>query len=380
MQLAGYALANIAGLTLVLCALCFYADVAPAMDGDDALSQDYIVVSRSVSMLSTLGIGNGASGITVHDIEQLRSQPWVEDVGEFTSADFGVTASVNFGGRDMWTYLFLESVPDRFFDVKPEGWSFDPTSAHAYVPIIISRDYLALYNFGFASSRGLPQLSEDLITQIPLDLYVNGHGKSANFKARIVGFSNRLNTIAVPQEFMQWANSEFGTSAALPSRLVVKVGDPGNPHIKEYLDANGYEVAGEGLRDGKVHFMLAMLAGVVGVVGIVICLLSVFIIMLNITLLMQKNKEKNRELLLLGYSPANVEWCYCRLVLAINAFVLIASITLMLIFSHLWQSKLAQAGIPPGSCVPAISIGAAIMCAITVFNWLSIRRAVRKCI
>ena len=31
------------------------------------------------------------------------------------------------------------------------------------VPVIISKDYLALYNFGFAGSAGLPQMSEGVM-------------------------------------------------------------------------------------------------------------------------------------------------------------------------------------------------------------------------
>lgn len=268
-QVAGYALADIIGLTLVLCAINFYNDVAPAVRGD-GLGKDYMVISRSVSMLSTLGIGGDGAGISQHDVNSLRRQPWVEEVGEFTSAEFGVSASVSLGGRSMWTHLFLESVPDAFLDVVPDGWGFDVSDPESEVPVILSREYLALYNFGFAASRGLPQLSESLITQIPLDLYVNGNVRSAHFKARIAGFSDRLNTIAVPETFMHWANSEFGSQPGLTSRLVVKLSDPGNPHISQYLEANGYEVAGEGLRDNKVYFMLTLLSTVAGVVGIVI--------------------------------------------------------------------------------------------------------------
>lgn len=376
---AGYALANIVGLTLVLCAVEFYQDLAPIVSGRDSLGSDYIVISRPVSMLSVLGVNGDGKGISPYDIDELMSQPWVEDVGEFTSADFGISASVNFGGHDMWTYLFLESVPDRFLDAIPDRWEFDPSDPQAEVPVVISREYLALYNFGFASSRGLPQLSEGMITQVPLRLYVSGNGISANFKARIVGFSDRLNTIAVPEAFMQWANATFGSGGSTPSRLIVKMSDPGNSHISEFLEAKGYEVANEGLHSGKVHYMLTLLTAVVAVVGIVICMLALFIIMLNISLLMQKNKEKNHGLLLLGYSPASIEACYAKAVVIINASVLAASVAVMLVLSHIWRDRLAQIGVYASSSIAAMGVGFAVMCAVTAVNYLSIRRAVRRC-
>lgn len=101
--------------------------------------------------------------------------------------------------------------------------------------------------------------------------------------------------------------------------------------------------------------------------------------MLNITLLMQKNKDKNYGLLMLGYAPASVEGCYMRFVLVINASVLATSILLMMVLSGIWQSVLAQAGIDGGSSLTAIVVGIIIMSATTLVNYLSIRRSVRRC-
>ena len=50
---------------------------------------------------------------------------------------------------------------------------------------------------------------------VPLKLSLSGNGRQEWVDARIVGFSSRLNTIAVPEEFMQWANSEFSETPAV---------------------------------------------------------------------------------------------------------------------------------------------------------------------
>ena len=62
---------------------------------------------------------------------------------------------------------------------------------------------------------------------VNLDIRISGDGRREVFKGNIVGFSNRLNTILVPETFMRWANESFapGTKSE-PSRLIVEVNNP----------------------------------------------------------------------------------------------------------------------------------------------------------
>ena len=101
------------------------------------------------------------------------------------------------------------------------------------VPIILSRDYLVLYNFGFASTRGLPTLREGEIGMIPLVVSLYGaDGHVTRMRGHIAGFSSRINTIAVPEAFMQWANGKFAPASrsndVQPSRLVLEINTPGD--------------------------------------------------------------------------------------------------------------------------------------------------------
>ena len=81
---------------------------------------------------------------------------------------------------------------------------------------------------------------------VPLRVSVSGNGRQQWFPARIVGFSSRLNTIAVPEQFMEWANARFGEEpVADPSRLIVELSRPGDPAIKEYMAAHDYEMSGD---------------------------------------------------------------------------------------------------------------------------------------
>lgn len=376
-QIVGYALANLVGLSIVLTAIQFYNDINQVWEEEDSFfSKDYLIISKRVSGVNTL-FGNTA--FSERDIEDIKSQPWTRKVGKFTAAAFDVRASINLGGHGVSSALFLESIPDDFFDIKPDDWGFTPGQRE--VPIILSKDYLALYNFGFATTRGLPQLSESTIGKVPLKLYLSRASDNATevYAARIVGFSSRMNTIAVPQDFLEWANDRYAIDKnKMPSRLIIEVNSPGNPDITSYLEQNNYEVAGDKVDNGKASYFLSIITAVVVSVGIIICILAFFILMLSIYLLLQKNKEKLHDLMLLGYSPSQVARYYYQLVGLVNVGVLAFAIIILLVATMLWRAPLDELGVEGASLLPSIIIGVVIVGIITIGNFVAITRNVKN--
>lgn len=379
-QILGYAIANFAGLAILLTALQFYRDTTTAENtaDDSFISGDYLIVSRHVSDLNTLK--GRTAGFSREDIEELEQQPWVDRIGEFVPSRFHVNGAIDFAGRGMSTHLFFESIPDEFFDVKPDGWGFNPADSTAIVPIVISRDYLALYNFGFAASRGMPQLSEQLVGSVPIELSLSGNGRRERRTGEIVGFSSRLNTIAVPESFMQWANAEFGDEedSGEVSRLIIRTNDPGNPAIEKYFNENGIEVSGEKLNQGRAAYFLSIVSAVVIAIGLVICALAFFILMLSISLLLQKNKDKIHDLLMLGYTPRQVGAYYYRMVALLNGSILLAAIIVVVIASALWKGIFAALGLTTTGCALTILAGIALMAIVTCVNIIAIRRNVNR--
>ncbi len=378
-QLAGYAVANLVGLCIVISAIQIYRDVSSVWDSEDSfISRDYLIVSRQVSGIGSLFSGGSQSSFSQADIDDIESQPWVRRTGKFTASNFGVGASVDIGGRGMNTAMFLESIPDEFFDVKPREWNYVPGESKA-VPIIISKEYLSLYNFGFAASRGLPQISESMIGMIPLKLSISGNGQQVWLPAHIVGFSSRLNTIAVPESFMEWANGRFSDRPQPdPSRIIIETSVPGDPAIEEYLREHNLEVAGDKADNGRAAYFLALVTGIVVAVGAVISLLAFFILLLSIYLLLQKNREKLQRLMTLGYRPADVARYYYIIVGCINGAVLAGAVTAMLVAKHFWSGPLESIGVESDSPWIAIITGTVIMGLITAGNILAIARNVKK--
>ena len=121
-----------------------------------------------------------------------------------------------------------------------------------------------------------------------------------------------------------------------------------------------------------------VVTAIVVAVGAVIACLAVFILMLSIFLLLQKNKDTLRDLMLLGYSPAQVARRYYVLVALINGAVLVAAIGLLVWASAQWQGALSETGMQATSLWPSILVATAVMAVITVVNGLTIRRMMRR--
>ena len=374
-QLAGFALANLVGLSIVLMAVQFYQDVRPVFDDEDSfIRKDYMVISRAITGAGAMMGGN--CEFSEEDISDIESQPWCRKVGRFVSSEFPIYATVGVGGgRGMGTELFFESIPTEFIDLNGAQWKFDPS--HPEVPVIISREYLALYNFGFASAQGLPRVSEGQVGMVPIDFIFNGNGLNEKLQGRIVGFSNRLNTVVVPEEFMAWANNRYGKgSTRQPQRLIIEVNSPGDVKIERYMKDHRYEVAGDKGNANKTSFFLTLVVSLVITVGVVISLLSFFVLMLSIYLLLQKNIRRLRDLLLLGYSPEQVSRPYVLMVVAINVVVLLAAIVVMLLARAYYMPMLRAMDIQGSGVWLSLLVGLVIMGAITLGNVLAIRRKI----
>lgn len=375
-QLLGFFFANLCGMAIVLLGVQFYRDIAPVLTrGDSFMKKDYMVISKRVSTLGTL-VGK-STAFSDGDIADLKDQPFTQKVGVFTSARFKVSAGMGMQGVNLSTALFFESVPDEFVDADLKDWSFHPGQED--IPIIIPRNYLNLYNFGFAQSRNLPQLSEGVMGMVPLDIRMEGQGNRTHMKGRIVGFSSRLNTILVPQSFMDWANRTYGEREQVrPSRLIVEVDHSSDDRIARYFKERGYETEGDKLDNGKVAWFLKALVSIVLFIGILISVLSFYVLMLSVYLLLQKNTVKLENLLLIGYSPARVALPYQLLVLGLNALVLILGLlSVMSVRSYYgeWISRMFP-GAELGSMAPSVWVGSLLFAFVSVLNLWIIRKKI----
>ena len=378
-QLAGFFFANLCGMVIVLLGIQFYQDVAPVFtEGDSFMKKDYLIVSKKVSTLGSF-VGK-SSTFSNSDIEEILDQPFTKEVGAFTPSQFKVSAGVGMEqiGLNMSTAMFFESVPDKYVDVNLDEWHFEP--GQEVVPIIIPRNYLNLYNFGFAQSRNLPQLSEGVMNLINLEVRISGGGRQNSYRGKIAGFSNRLNTILVPESFMVWANANYSDGSAYkePSRLIVEVGNPTDDRIARFFKEHGYETEDDKLDAGKTTWFLKVVVGIVLAVGLIISILSFYILMLSIYLLLQKNSTKLENLLLIGYGPNRVALPYQILTIGLNACVLVLAIGVVLYVRTLYMNVVVQMfpSLGEGNVWLMMLIGILLFLGVSFFNVIAVKKKV----
>ncbi|MBQ9640320.1 MAG: ABC transporter permease [Bacteroidaceae bacterium] len=376
-QFAGFFLANLVGMAIIMLGIQFYTDTQSIYDGEDTfMKADYLIVNRKVGAMTTLtGKSNAFSPA---DITDLKAQPFVQQVGIFTPCAFDVRASFDIEGfANITTDMFFESVPDAFVDVSSDTWNYHEGDTE--IPIILPKNYLDLYNFGYAQSRGMPKLSEGIIGAIKLNIRISGNQKQALCSGRIAGFSSRLNTILVPESFMQWANREYAPSQTpAPTRLILQVNNPTDDRIATYLQQHNYETDQDKLKASKTTYILRIVTAIVMTVGLIIAMLAFYILMLSVYLLVQKNSTKLENLLLIGYSPAKVSLPYQMLTVLLNALVLLIAVAVLLLARNVYldtfQNLFPQMQVP--SLWPSLLIGGVLFLFVSVLNIIAVKNKV----
>ena len=379
-QFAGFLLANFSGMLVVLFGYQFYNDVLPVFTRQDTfLKSDYLVVSKRIGVSTT--ISGSDNTFTEQETEELSRQEFSKKVGRFTSAEYKVYASMGIQGQNILnSEIFLESVPDSFVDVPKSEWIFDKDTRE--VPVLLPQSYINVYNFGFAESHSLPKISTGVIGAVDLTFFIHSQdGRDVKYKGRVIGFSNRLNTVLVPQSFIEWSNNNFAPGeTSRPNRLLLDVSNPADDALTKFLDRHGYDVDTDKLDAGKTTFFLRMIVFIVMAVGVVITVLAFYILMLSIYLLVQKNSEKLETLLLIGYSPSGVALPYQCLTALLNLIAFLSAMALLVVLRGRYLQALYQLfpDLSEPSVSPSFILGLAILALVAILNFIVIRRKIAR--
>ncbi len=315
------------GLTLLLTAVLIWWNFNELLHGrasNDSLSSTFLTVSRKVTNENM-----GHPDLTVFssdDIAALRKAPEVEDVGLVRPVREKAYMSMEIAaGSSMSTIMVLEAVPDRFMDRKPEGWEWQPGNTN--VPIILSSSFLSLYNYAFAPSQGLPQLSEETIKALPFKLSIGSEGQEANYVAHVTGFSDRITSVLVPESFVRYSNGMQNVETGA-SRLIVKVKDPSSTAFAGYLESRGYVTNNEMLRWSKIRAIVQVVAAITGALAVLLLGVSLLVFVLFIELTIARARHSVQLLQQIGYGPSSLKRFLFRNFLPLLAGAVVAALVL----------------------------------------------------
>jgi hypothetical protein len=266
---------------------------------DDLLSSNSVIIQKKVTKFTTIGLNS--TEFSLDDIETLNQKEFIEDVAPFQSANYGVGISEypNDGLPPFYADMFFQSIPNEFIDVETEwDWSADSE----FVPIILPRDFLMLVNYGIAESQGLPQISEDLLSIARLKIHMNGKTKRGKITGKVVGFSQKISSVLVPESFLNYSNELYGSeNVKLPQRLFIKVQKGSYGQLESLMDDMNLDIKKSALDLSKIKTFVNVIIVVFLIFAILIILLSIFGFVQYIQLLLNKAKQDIVILNKIGY-------------------------------------------------------------------------------
>lgn len=370
---------SIIGFFILLLAGTIYLDYAKKFGEDSSIwKANYIVLNKKISSLQTL-IGEKPS-FNEDEIEELKSQNFTAKVGTFKSSQFPVKLQVGgiAGIRGFSTDLFFESVPEGFIEVDQSDWKWQ--EGQDFIPIIIPKSYLNLYNFGFATSQGLPQVSESLFTKIPFQLIIGKDENQKIYQARIVDFTTKINTILVPENFLEWANQTYASQKiAQPSRLVVETKSQGDENASIYFEQHNYDINKDELKNNELTYYLKLAFSLVLFIGLIIVFAAIWLMIINFQLMIEKNKHKTKDLFLIGYNINQLARPYLKFSIIFMLVSYIISIPLVYFVLNIIKEKVGKFMTIESSHVwEVIGFGLIIVFFLFILNKIILTQSIKK--
>lgn len=260
--------------------------------------KERIILTKEVGIFNTLL--NAPVRFSDEEISQIRNSEHFEDVGKIIPSMYRVEArlDINFGLR---TSLFLESIENQYLEPKFSGFSW--STNEKTIPLIVSSEFVDLYNFGFSMAMGFPQINPGNIESIPIELSLSGK-KRRTFKAKVVGTTTRVQSILVPSEFMNWANRELaGKETVEPSRLIVTINEE-KEGLPEYLLENRWKANQDSLGIDKLRVLGKWVLMIISGFCLLFSLVVFFLLLSNIRIAVLSRREEWKRLVEMGYRPS----------------------------------------------------------------------------
>ena len=309
------------GITFLVTSVHYLLRVSEFGKDTEIIGANILVIQRKVTSSSTLNLTK--TDFELEEIEQMKKEPFIEDVQAVVSNNFRVWLELNEKRIPPFkTDVFIQAVDKKFLDVKSDKWKW--TEGDSFVPIIMPRDFIVMLNT-FMSSSGIPQISDELALDIKFKLRISNGQKEEWVDSKIIGFTNEIPALLVPEEFMYYANANFSDGSEADITQVMIAGKEGEfGKLEAYMDEHGLESRNSQVVVSRLKSIVGTLFGVISGISVIAVLLSGLVLIQYLQLLMTHNKYEIRTLLRLGFAPKRLINAFFLYFLKL--FVIIASL------------------------------------------------------
>ncbi len=290
------------GITFLITSIHYLIRVNEFGEGEEILGPNTIIVQKKVSNASMLQLAD--MDFSAREIEKIKNEPYILDVKPVVANNFPVSFQTD---DELVPYfrsdVFIQTVDKDFLDLETDEWEWK--EGDTVVPIIMPRDFLVMLNT-FMIAKGIPQVSDDLARQIKFKFTLEKKDGTRKewISARIIGFTNAVAAILVPENFMTYGNLNFSDGSPQKTTQIIISGKESEfGLVEELLEHRGLESKDSQMVIGRLKSMIGTLFLVVLGISVIAVFVSGLVLIQYMQLLMSRNAYEVRTLLRIGYHP-----------------------------------------------------------------------------
>lgn len=359
------------GITFLITSIHYLIKVNEFGKGSDILGPNTIIVQKKVSNSSSLNMTK--TDFSEKEIQKIKNEPFITDVKPVISNNF----DVSFETADPMvprfrTDVFIQTVDPKFLDVKSTKWHWK--EGDKFVPIIMPRDFLVMLNT-FMSASGIPQISDDLAMDIKFKFTLKDDVNKEWVDARIIGFTNEVSSILVPESFMDYGNAKYTSGAEKKiTQIMISGKESEFGLVEELLKKRGLESKNSQMIVGRLKSVIGTLFLVVLGISVIAVFVSGLVLIQYMQLLMSRNAYEVRTLLRIGFHPKVVIKSFFRYFVKIFGIVSSLGLAIFFVFKYFLDEMFETGGLFIDKQPSIIAIGA-LLCTYLVFTFASYRTA-----
>ncbi|NCA21725.1 MAG: ABC transporter permease [Crocinitomicaceae bacterium] len=327
------------GITFLVTSVHYLVRVLEFGKDSEILGANTLILQRKVTSSSSLNLTK--TDFEVKELEKMKNQPFIEDVQAVVSNNFRVWLETNDKMLPVFkTDVFIQAANKKFLDVKSDKWHWK--NGDKSVPIIMPRDFLVMLNT-FMSASGIPQISDELAMTVNFRLRISNGKKEEWVNAKIIGFTNEIPSLLIPEEFMKYANDTYAEGVTGKITQIMVAGKEGEfGKLESYMEEHGLESRNSQVVVSRLKSIVGTLFGVISIISIIAVLTSGLVLIQYLQLLMSHNNYEIRTLLRLGYAPKKLIFSFFNyfivLFLGISFLSFVSFILLKFFIDEIFQT------------------------------------------
>lgn len=299
-----------------------------------------ILASSSYVFVRSLLIERGASSATVviqptvNPARQLLGTPTISEesiaaigaladtrsVAPVSTNAFTMTGELGVAGVRFRTEMFIEAVPTSFLhdELRLAGphaiAEWEEAQYGETIPILISNDFLSLFNFAYAVPRGFPPIRASNLRALSVEIsfYPPDGGPPDVMPAKVVGTTTLIRSILMPLPYLVEAHKAAGGPVPPQYRIILRTADPTTDELAEILDAHNLEIVEAPGSDVSIAGIARTSLIVIGVFVLALLVSTAANSVLRLDALLLRKRPLIDHLRLLGYHRDEIARIFLR--------------------------------------------------------------------